>query len=183
MRSPDAPIAARDVLCGLVLHPYERLIQRWNWKAALLSSLVRALLFFTTTLGAGLRAASGAAAAELLFRACTSGFYGAVTQAFVPVRPVRTGTLMALVVLPVLSHSLELAVHYARGTPDLPRAIGASVAFTVCSTAFNLFAMRNGALIVGREQQPIVADLRRLPGLLWLFAAGLINRQCGMTAR
>ena len=183
MCSPEEPIGACDALCRLALHPYDRLIRRWNWKSAFLSSLVRAFLFFTTTLSAGLRAATGAAGAELLFRACTSGFYGAVTEAFVPVRPVRTGMLAALIVLPVLSHSLELAVHYARGTPHLTRAIGSSIAFTVCSTAFNLFAMRNGALIVGCGQQSIVTDLRRLPKLLWLFAADLINGRCGMAAR
>ena len=183
MRLPEDPIRAGDALCRLVLHPYDRLIRRWNWKSAFLSSVVRAFLFFMTTLSAGLGAATGAAAAELIFRASTSGFYGAVTEAFVPVRPVRTGTLAALIVLPVLSHSLEFALHYARGTPHLPRAIGASIAFTVCSTAFNLFAMRNGALIVGCGRQSIVTDLRRLPKLLWLFAADVINGGCRMAAR
>jgi hypothetical protein len=41
------------VLIRLMRHPVEHLIRRWNWKSALLSSLLRAAIFFCTNLVAG----------------------------------------------------------------------------------------------------------------------------------
>jgi hypothetical protein len=75
----------------------------------------------------------------------------------------------------VLSHTLELAVHYLRGTPELTRSIGASVAFTVLSTAFNLFAMRRGAFVVGPGHFPLRHDLRRTPRLVVAFVVTVVR--------
>jgi hypothetical protein len=149
----------------------QRLPLIWNWKSAALSALVRALLFLAANAPAGWRAAWGAFGAELAFRACTSGFYGAGTQAFATARPSRMASAAALVVVPVVSHALEFIVHDLRGTPALGRSIALSVAFTVVSTLFHLFAMRRGALVAGPSGAPIVADLRRMPRLLAEFVA------------
>src|ERR1700693_3942182 len=62
------------VLKSLALHPIDHLIRRWNWKSALLSSLLRGALFFSTNLVAGWHAALGALFAEFVFRSVTSGF-------------------------------------------------------------------------------------------------------------
>jgi hypothetical protein len=148
-----------------------RVLPIWNWKSAALSALVRAMLFLAANLPAGWGAAWGAFGAELAFRACTSGFYGAATQAFAAVRPSRTASAGAIVVVSGVSHSLEFAVHYVRGTPALGRSIALSVAFTVVSTLFHLFAMRRGALVAGPSGAPIVDDLRRMPRLLAEFVA------------
>ena len=148
-----------------------RLIEVWNWKSAALSSIVRATIFFTANVSAGWGAAWGAFGAELAFRACTSGFYGAATQACATARPAWFASAAALVVIPAISHSLEVAVHYARGTPALGRSIALSVLFTVVSTLFNLFAMRRGALVVGDAAAPLADDLRRIPGLIVEFIA------------
>lgn len=145
------------------------LLRIWNWKSAALSALVRATLFLAANATAGWRAAWGAFGAELAFRACTSGFYGRATQAFAVARPVWTASAAALVVVPVVSHALEFAVHYLRGTPALGRSIGLSVGFTVVSTLFHLFAMRRGALLVGASAAPIADDLRRMPRLIAEF--------------
>jgi hypothetical protein len=64
-----------------VRHPVKYLLHRWNWKSAVLSSLLRASLFFATNLAAGLPAAIAAMKTELVFRGVTSGFYGALTEA------------------------------------------------------------------------------------------------------
>ena len=73
------------------------------------------------------------------------------------------------------SHTLEIVVHVARGTPELARSIGASVAFTVLSTAFTLFAMQRGALVVGPGRAPLTDDLRRTPRLIAAFVLALIR--------
>jgi hypothetical protein len=74
-----------------------------------------------------------------------------------------------MVLLPLVAHSVELGVHWLRGTPNLAASIGASIAFTAVSTAFNLFAMRRGALIIGSGSEPLWRDLARMPSLLTAF--------------
>lgn len=131
--------------------------------------MFRATLFFITNLVAGIDAALAAMALEFGFRFATSGFYGALTQAFRSVRPSALGTTLALIGLPLIAHSLEFIVHRWRGTPALAASIGVSVLFTIVSTAFNLFAMRRGLLIVGAGGRPLRQDLREMPRTLAQF--------------
>ena len=164
-----------QMLALLARHPRALLWRRWNWKAAITSALIRAAIFFAVNAAAGWRAAAGAFAAELAFRVSTSGFYGAITEAFTVVRPVWRAAVTTMVGLPLLSHALEFALHYLRGTPELGRSISASLAFTAVSTAFNLFAMRRGALVVGEGHAPLRHDLRRMPGLIGEFVLYLVQ--------
>jgi hypothetical protein len=157
------------VLIGLIRNPGRYLIARWNWKSALLSSLLRATIFFFTNLISGLHAALGAMLAELILRACTSGFYGAITEAFSEARPAWAATAAAMVALPCVAHSLEFLVHWLRGTPKLGLSIGTSVIFTALSTAFNLYAMRRGILTTGGNSKSLGHDLSQIPPLLLSF--------------
>lgn len=134
-----------------------------------MSSLIRAAIFFFTNLSAGWHAAIGAMLAELALRSLTSGFYGAITEALASARPAWAAMAAAMVLLPLLAHSLELLVHWLRHTPNLALSILSSVAFTVISTAFNFYAMRRGALLVGHGSRPIREDLSRIPGLILEF--------------
>jgi hypothetical protein len=43
------------------------------------------------------------------------------------------------------------------------------------STAFNIYAMRRGALIIGAGAQPLRRDLRRIPGLLVHFTRDIVT--------
>jgi hypothetical protein len=149
----------------------------WNYKTAILSSLVRSAIFFATTLGAGLDAATSAMLTEFGCRFVTAGFYGALTQAFRRVEPPLLGTVGALLLLPALAHLGEFIVHSLRGTPNLTVALATSIGFTAVSTAFNLFAMRRGTLIVGAGQRPLFEDMRAMPKLLILFVVAL-SRTC-----
>ena len=151
------------------------LLRRWNWKSAVLSSLIRSGLFFIANLGAGFSAARSAFLTELLFRSTTAGFYGALTQAFRDVRPIWTGTVAGMVLLPVTTHLLEFVVHYLRGTERLGASIGLSVAFTALSTSFNLYAMRRGALTVGDGSQSLRRDLLGLPRLIVDFTRVIVR--------
>lgn len=165
---PDAPTVGA-VLRDLVRHPARMLIERWNWKAAVLSSLIRAAIFFFTNLAAGWHAAVGALLAELALRATTSGFYGAITEAFSEARPAWAALAAALVVLPLANHSLEFLVHWLRGTPKLGLSIAASVVFTALSTSFNLYVMRHGVLTVRGPRRSFREDLVLLLPLLGKF--------------
>lgn len=169
------------VLRELARHPVRELLWKWNYKSAITSSALRGALFFVTNLSAGLEAAAGALGAELALRLTTAGFYGALTQALRRVDPPRTGTLGAMIILPCLAHGLELSVHWSRGTPNLALSLIVSMSLTAVTTAFNLFAMRHGALVVGeRDSASLWTDLRRMPRLLWRFVLLLFTgaRSC-----
>jgi hypothetical protein len=149
----------------------QKVLRSWNWKAALMSSLYRGSIFFATTLGAGLHAALGAMSAEFAYRGITAGFYGAATQAASRSTPRRAAAATAGILL--VSHSIELAVHWARHTPNLWRSIAASVCFTLLSTLFNLHAMRCGVLVTGSGSSSFLADLCALPRTMASFGAFL----------
>jgi hypothetical protein len=166
-------VSVPAILRRLLSDPAGELLFRWNWKAAVMSSLLRAHIFLAANATAGLRKALFAAAAEFAFRFLTSGFYGSLTQAFRNAEPAWAGVLAVMILLPLISHSMEFAVHFLRGTPHLKASIIASVIFTMFSTAFNWFAMRRGALVVGDGQTSLRSDLARVPELLVdFFKAG-----------
>jgi hypothetical protein len=153
----------------ILQNPSETFFRQWNWKSAVLSSLFRANIFFTANLTAGRKAAVAAAITELIFRLSTSGFYGALTQSFRRVQPAWVGAAAAAALLPVVSHSIELLVHWLRGTVNLKTSIAASICFTAISTVFNWYVMRRGALVVGEGEASIWSDLARMPMLLAEF--------------
>jgi len=158
-----------DVCRRLARHPAQTFIRGWNWKSAVTSSTVRAAIFLLANLSAGPVAALRAMGTEFALRAVTAGFYGALTESFRRVEPRRHAMLAAVILLPLVAHSLELLVHWASGTPRLARSIGLSASLTVVSTAFNLFAMQRGAFIVGDGRAGLIDDLRRVPRLVAEF--------------
>jgi glycosyltransferase involved in cell wall biosynthesis len=174
----DRPPAAREpssepgrtvgsVLWRLLSRPQDTFVRGWNWKSAVLSSLFRCSIFFMVNLGAGLDRALGAVLTELVFRAVTAGWWGSITQAFRRVRPMWKAVAVIAPLLLLLQHSMELLVHWLRGTPRLVASIAGSIAFTIVSTAAQLALMRTGALIVGPEAKPLREDLASLPRLIW----------------
>lgn len=159
------------VCAEFIARPYEVVVRRWNWKSALMSSLVRSMLFFFVNLSAGPAAAWGAFTTEFLFRACTSGFYGAITQNLSRVKPSWQGTLGALFLLPFANHSAEFLVHWLNGTAELEASIFASVCFTALSSTFHVFVMRRGLMVVGEGSGSLRSDLMQMPVAAALFAA------------
>jgi len=191
---PVAPpaLTVGEVLVGFLTRPRDTLWRRWNWKSALLSSFSRSCLFFATNLSAGHRAAFRAFLTELMYRGATAGFFGAMTEAFRHASPPRQASLVAMLVVPAVAHSLEAIVHWLRGTPHLATSLLASLGFTILTTMFNLFAMRRGALIVGNGRASLAADLRRMPALTGAFLLTVareirclltLPRRCGRPAR
>jgi hypothetical protein len=159
-------LTVRQAFLLLLKEPHKYLLRRWNWKSAVLSSLLRASLFFATNLAAGLPAAIAALQTELVFRGITSGFYGALTEAFREAEPPWEAALTVMFLLPVANHSVELLVHWMRGTQKLFPSILASVVLTAFSTLFNFYVMRRGVLIVGSGRHSLGKDLLELPRLV-----------------
>jgi hypothetical protein len=126
-------------------------------------------MFFVINLSAGINAALGAMQVEFLYRALAAGFYGSLTQYFARAYAGRHATATATVVVPGVAHLVELGIHTAAGTPELGSSVLASVAFSVLTTRFSLFAMRRGLLTVGQGSASWRHDLRALPATVAAF--------------
>jgi hypothetical protein len=161
MAAPRVPQVLTDVL----RHPFEYLICRWHWKSAVVSSVCRAAIFFSTTVPSGLHAGTRAMLTEFAFRVVVSGLLGSLTQSLRSAEPAWAAATAALVIMPALGHTGEFLVHRWAGTPRLSTSISASVAFTAVTTVVSLFAMRRGALLVGPGQQSLLRDLSMMPRL------------------
>jgi len=164
-------VSVKQAFARLLRHPVDALVRRWNWKSAILSSILRAALFFFANLSAGFSAALAATSTELVFRGITSGFYGACTENFREAEPPWAAALSVMLLLPLTAHAAELLVHWLRGTAKLLPSILSSVVFTALSTLFNLYAMRRGALVVGAHRRSLLDDLPSVPGLLLDFVS------------
>ena len=174
-------LAVPAVLADVVRRPRHHLVARWNWKAAFVSGVVRGLLFLAVTRSSGVEAAGAALGVELAYRVASTGGWSALTQAFRRATPGWAAALVVMVAIPVAAHALELGVHVLAGTAELGRAMAASMALTVASAAFTLFAMRRGVLIVGdADQQSFRRDLAALPGLVAGFFISIATgaRRC-----
>jgi hypothetical protein len=171
MAQDEFGMTLREALYGLASRPIDMLVRRWNWKAAFLSSLIRGIIFLLANLRSGWQAALGAMLAEWSYRALTSGFYGAMTQTLGETEPEWQGAVAAMVLLPLSSHSLELLVHWLRHTPHLKASIISSMSFTAISTLFNVYAMRRGTMVVGKDCQTLGDDLRAMPRTIAGFLA------------
>jgi len=150
---------------------YSKALSIWNWKSAVVSAAYRAPIFFFTSLKAGWRTAFGALIAETAFRACTSGFWGAFTQAVRLMEPAWLAVLLVVVVAPVVVQSLNLLIHVASGTPNLKQGFFVSCLVTGIASLFNLYAMRKGTFVTGREGGSLWQDLRRLPMVILGFVS------------
>ncbi len=161
-----------DVFLELFRSPREVLVRHWNWKAALISSGIRATIFFSSNLSHGWRAAGSVLLTEFLFRPLVSGFLGSLTQAFRFAQPLWAANLIAMLLFPAIGHVIEYGVHRLDGTPNLSGSISWSMAFSVFSALFNLYAMRRGVLVVNAsDEAPIGNDLKRLPLIFLSFLA------------
>src|SRR5215467_5425228 len=133
-----------DTLMHLVRHPYRLLLRRWNWKSALFSTIMRGSIFFSVNLFGSLEAALSALTTELIFRPLMSGLCGAFIESLRSATPRWAGSLLVAVAVPLVNHTVELSIHWARGTQKLGASVSASVLFSALSGVFNIFAMRRG---------------------------------------
>lgn len=167
-----------DVFQNLVRHPVKMLIWRWNWKAALLSAMLRSPIFFTAYLAQkqGLWIALGAMSVQFVFRTLFGGVNGAALQAFSKVTPAWHAVVAIPIVLAAVSHIFEFGIQTAydatTGSQGRGRAVAISVGISVISALFNLFAMRRGVLLVKDETgQSLWRDLCQMPSLALNFIA------------
>jgi hypothetical protein len=110
---------------------------------------------------------------RLMIRVPLVGVYAALTEALATAEPPGLAAAIATLGLPLTAHAVEFTVHAAAGTPGVGKSVLWSMAFSVVSAAFSLFAMRRGVLRVGAGARPLMSDVRRLPQIVleFVFAA------------
>lgn len=167
-RPSPGPSSFFQILLDLLCHP-GRVLFLWNWKAAWLSIILRGPIFFGVTIRRGFRATISAVLIECLFCAVTAGFYGAVVQNLRNAEPEWLTLVFLTVAIPSIFQLFEFLLHRLHGTPHLRIAEFISIGASAISALFNWYAMRRGALLVGREGGSFGSDLRRLPGLIFAF--------------
>lgn len=160
MRANSVP----EVFAKLRRHP-GLLLRDWNWKSACFSAAIRAGIYLFTNLRAGWRSGLVSMAVEAVYRVPLSGICGSFTQAFRKAEPAWAATVAVMVCLPIATHSLELIVHWVQGAPRLWTSLKISVSFTIVAALFNLYSMRRGVFVVGREGASFASDLRQLPAI------------------
>jgi len=151
-----------SALRSMARHPFRFVLSRWNWKAGLVSAVMRGTIFFLTALGGGLAIALRALLVDVAFRVPLSGLCAAVIQEVRWAEPAWAAITVSLGVVPLAAHAIEIAVHWFARTPWLWRGVGASIALSILSSAVELFLMRHQILLVGPEGASLGSDFRRL---------------------
>ncbi|MGI8640583.1 MAG: hypothetical protein ACR2MG_11655, partial [Pyrinomonadaceae bacterium] len=176
-----------ETLSKLIANPVQNILLRWNWKSALLSAIIRSSIYLTTYLvrKEGLKSAFGAMAVEFVMRSFTAGISGSLIQAFRRAKPAWLATFTVMIILPFISHSVEFSTHYIHeftisqlySTPMIESTRKSSfyfsVAFSILSVIFNMFAVKRGVLIVGKGegQQSLWKDIKQMPTIVAEFLA------------
>jgi hypothetical protein len=164
----------RGVTFEMLRHPFRTLILSWNWKAAIISSVLRAPIFFGAYLAQkqGLRMAFAAMSVQFVFRAITGGTNGSIIQSFSKIEPAWHAVVTIPIVLTVFMHIgewlLQAGFDNFAGTKGKTTAVLISILASVISAGFNLFAMRRGILLVKDEsQQSFWHDIKQMPWIVF----------------
>jgi hypothetical protein len=173
-RSPSEVAAA---LSDLVLHPAQTFYHSWNWKAALLSAMLRAPLFLLATLRQGLEVISIAVVVEAVYSAAISGCYGAFVQKLRHARPLWASGLLILAVLPGVLLWFDYLLHLYTRMPNLKGGMLAAATLSLLSSLFNWYLMSRESLLVGAEGRSFASDLKRMPRMLIDFICW-VPRHC-----
>lgn len=161
-----------EVVKYILSHPFEMIIRRWHWKAAVLSGIFRGLIYFFTHISLGWRAALSAMSVEFLFRVFNSGVSSSVGQAFRAAQPKWLATVIVMFMFPAYAHTVEFALHTLNGDKNVNKSIVISIGFSMLSAIFNLFVMRRGALLVkDKQQQSLWSDIKKMPGIFVEFVS------------
>ena len=160
-----------SVVRHLLRHPVHSFISRWNWKAGLLSVMLRTPVYVVTTFRHGWEAATLAGAVEAVFSAGAAGVCAAFTEAVRYAVPEFAVAMLLLVILPAVTLALDAILHYVMHTPNLLTGVAVSLAVSVLSSAFNWYSMRRGTLLVGPKARSFTSDITSLPLLIARFVS------------
>jgi len=163
------PDRLAPALLGMLRRPVTNLFAAWNWKAAILSALIRASLFYATNLRSGGGSALRASLVEAGFAILAAGVLASVTQRLRATRPVWATALVVWLAIPLLLLAVQSSVHNLFGTPHLRTGLIVSFAMAAVGSGFNWYAQRRGVLLAGADESSAAGDLRAMPGVILDF--------------
>jgi len=166
--SQPEEVTVAQALAAVLRRPWKVFITDWNWKAALLSAILRGIFFVAVAVPRG-PGAFRLVWIELAFRAIVGGFWGSLLQSFRGARPAWLAGLLAAALLPSAAHVLEYLALAAGRATHIGAAMVVSIIVSIGSLLLNWFLMRKGTLITGDGSATLGEDLRRLPRLLAAF--------------
>ena len=147
------------------------LFRCWNWKSAILSAMIRSIVYLIATMKHGWHSELYAIASEMLYVALTAGLYSAMQQGVLDIQPRWFSNFLIVLGVPASSQAVEYFVHTIAGTPNLKAATISILSFGLISATFHLHIMRRGAMLVGKKSRPFSEDLKRMPVLVGSFIA------------
>jgi hypothetical protein len=165
----EKPVRASAALVDLARHPAQTFLYSWNWKAALLSVVLRAPIFLVATWHHGLEAISIAVVAEAAYSAAISGCYGAFVEKLRNARPLWVSGLLILLVLPAILFWFDYLLHWYTGMPNLRGGMVSAAVLSMLSSLFNWYLMSHGSLLVGSQRRSFGYDLKRMPRMVLGF--------------
>src|SRR6516165_28158 len=104
------PPSFSSTLLGLLRHPLT-IVLLWNWKAAILSMILRGPIFLVASFRQGFTGVVLTLGTELFFCAVTAGFYGAIVQSFRLAQPQWLTLLFITAILPGMLQGFEFLLH------------------------------------------------------------------------
>jgi hypothetical protein len=159
--APPLTLAASTVLC--LSYPF----RYWNWKTASITATLRGSAFLLAA--AGHRGGGKGALIEIAYVIFTSGFFSAIQQGFLGVRPRWAGRLGIVAGVPVAALALDCAVHLAAKSPNPHGFTAGMLVYSLISAAFHLHVMESGTMLVGQDGCSFASDLKAVPGLVVSF--------------
>jgi hypothetical protein len=173
----EKPVRALAALVELARHPAQTFLYSWNWKAALLSVMLRAPIFLVATWRHGAEAISIAVLVEAAYSAAISGCYGAFVEKLRNAQPLWLSGLLILLVLPAILLWLDYLLHWNTGMPNLRGGMVSAAVLSLLSSLFNWYLMSHGSLLVGNQRRSFGHDLKRMPRMVLGFVV-CGPRQC-----
>ncbi len=156
------PITRRISLMQVLIYP----VLYWNWKTATINAGIRGSFFL---LAVGRHGGWRGVVVEIVYVVFNTGFFCAIQQGLLAVRPRWAGRLGIVVGVPVAAQACDWLVHIAARAPN-PRGFTIGMlAFSLLSAAFHLHLMESGAMLMGSEGKSFLSDLKALPRLVVSF--------------
>lgn len=143
-----------------------QLLQMWNWKCALLSSVMRSAVYLAALARNPHAGAQAIVLVEIAYVTLTAGLWAGLQQRALHLRQRALGNLIVVVAIPLTAQGCDALAHRLAG-PAVPAPATAAISlFALVSALFHLYVMRRGAFLTGTARPSLLDDLRRMPRLI-----------------
>ena len=157
------------VLRAVVRHPWHELLRLWSWKAMLIGTAIRALLFVIGNRHGSASVMLHATLTEAIFALPSAGLSGALTQRIALAEPQGVVGVIVWAAIPTGLLLGQVAVHDLAHTPHMRTGVIGSLALAAFGSGFTWFAMRRGVLLASDAADSFEHDARALPRLILAF--------------